>query len=119
MTKNLKKLDMVNYGYPSIKDEDMQKKIYERYFYYISPKRDTFKDYKDLEDFREKTCNQKMSLFNHQAFLKNFMTPNTPYSGLLLLHGTGTGKTCSAVQIAENFKYLVRKYNTKIYISIY
>ena len=109
---------MVNYGYPSIKDEDMQKKIYERYFYYISPKRETFKDYKDLEEFREKTCNQKMSLFNHQAFLKNFMTPNTPYSGLLLLHGTGTGKTCSAVQISENFKHLVRKYNTKIYILV-
>ena len=46
------------------------------------------------------------------------MTPNTPYTGLLLLHGTGTGKTCTAVQIAENFKHLVRKYNTKIYVLV-
>ena len=114
----LKKLDMIDYGYPSINDEEIQKKLYERYFYYISPKREVFKKYKDLEEFRNKTCNQKMQLFNHQAFLKNFMTPNTPYTGLLLLHGTGTGKTCSAVQIAENFKHLVRKYNTKIYILV-
>jgi len=43
-------------------------------------------------------------LGNHQIFLKNFMNNKTPYKGLLLYHGVGTGKTCSAVTIAENFK---------------
>ena len=117
--ESLKKLNTINYGYPNVNDDDLQKKLYERYFYYISSKREEFKKYKDLEEFRNKTCNQnRISLFNHQGFLKNFMTPNTPYTGLLLLHGTGTGKTCSAVQIAENFKHLVRKYNTKIYVLV-
>ena len=114
----LKKIDSIDYGYPSSDDPDFQKKVYERYFYYISPKRESFKKYEDLENFRNKVCTKKMSLFNHQAFLKSFMTPNTPYTGLLLLHGTGTGKTCSAVQICENFKHLVRKYNTKIHILV-
>jgi hypothetical protein len=43
-------------------------------------------------------------LGNHQVFLKNFMNNKTPYKGLLLYHGVGTGKTCSAVTIAENFR---------------
>lgn len=43
-------------------------------------------------------------LGNHQIFLKNFMNNKTPYKGLLLYHGVGTGKTCSAVTIAENFR---------------
>jgi hypothetical protein len=114
----LKKIDSINYGYPSNNDPEFQKKIYERYFYYMTPKRKGFSKYKELEDYRDKVCKSKVSPFNHQAFLKSFITPNTPYTGLLLLHGTGTGKTCSAVQIAENFKHLVRKYNTKIYVLV-
>lgn len=32
------------------------------------------------------------------------------------MHGTGTGKTCAAISIAEQFKEQVIKYNTKIYV---
>ena len=50
-------------------------------------------------------CDAKdFELSNHQIFLKNFMNNKTPYKGLLLYHGVGTGKTCSAVSIAENFR---------------
>lgn len=38
-----------------------------------------------------------------QQVLRNFMSPNTAYDGLLLFHGVGTGKTCAAVTIAEQF----------------
>ena len=49
MTKDkLKKLNTIDYGYPSINDEDIQKKLYERYFYYISPKREEFSKYKRI-----------------------------------------------------------------------
>jgi hypothetical protein len=114
----LKKINNTNYGYVNINNKEFQKNIYERYFYYKEPKQKKIDTYKDLKNYRELKCFSKMSLFNHQAFLKNFISPNTPYTGLLLLHGTGTGKTCSAVAIAENFKYLVKKYNTKIYILV-
>ena len=34
------------------------------------------------------------------------------------MHGTGTGKTCTAIGIAEQFKEQVQKYNTKIYVIV-
>jgi len=38
-----------------------------------------------------------------QRIVARFMNPLTPYKGLLLFHGVGVGKTCSAVTIAEQF----------------
>lgn len=38
-----------------------------------------------------------------QRVVARFMHPRTPFNGLLLYHGVGVGKTCSAVTIAENF----------------
>lgn len=40
----------------------------------------------------------------HQLFLKNFMHKESHYKGILLFHGVGVGKTCSAVTIAESFR---------------
>lgn len=42
-------------------------------------------------------------LSKNQQFLANFMNPSTPYNGLLLFHGVGVGKTCSAITVAEQF----------------
>jgi hypothetical protein len=38
-----------------------------------------------------------------QRIVSRFLHPLTPYMGLLLFHGVGVGKTCSAVTIAEQF----------------
>ena len=38
-----------------------------------------------------------------QRIVSRFMHPMTPYYGLLLFHGVGVGKTCSAVTIAEQY----------------
>lgn len=38
-----------------------------------------------------------------QRFVANFMSPRTPFNSMLLYHGVGVGKTCSAVQIAEQW----------------
>jgi hypothetical protein len=38
----------------------------------------------------------------YQKFIKAYMAYTTPYNGLLLYHGLGTGKTCAAIGIAEN-----------------
>ena len=46
----------------------------------------------------------------HQKFIKNFLSENTPYNGVLLYHGLGTGKTCSAIGIAEETRQYM-KYN--------
>ena len=67
----------------------------------------------------ENVCNPlQRSLLPHQVFLSQFMNPATPYEKLLIFHGTGTGKTCVGIRIAEQFKDQVSKYNTKIYLLV-
>ena len=38
-----------------------------------------------------------------QRLVSRFLNPATPYNGLLLYHGVGVGKTCSAIRVAEEF----------------
>ena len=42
--------------------------------------------------------------FKYQKLLRDYMQNNSPYRGILLYHGLGSGKTCSAIEIAENLK---------------
>ena len=42
--------------------------------------------------------------FKFQKLLRDYMQNNSPYRGILLYHGLGVGKTCSAITIAENLK---------------
>ena len=49
-----------------------------------------------------------------QRFIAQFMSPKTPYNGMLLYHGVGVGKTCTAVITAEAFLELSPK--NKVYI---
>ena len=47
-------------------------------------------------------CNEKeFELLPHQMFVRNFLSSLTPYNSLLLYHGLGTGKTCSAISVCE------------------
>lgn len=45
-----------------------------------------------------------LSLTTYQMFVRNFMSNYTPYNGMLLFHGLGTGKTCSAITICEEYR---------------
>ena len=49
-----------------------------------------------------------------QRFVAQFMSPDTPYNGMLLYHGVGVGKTCAAILAAEAFLDLTPK--NKVYI---
>jgi hypothetical protein len=53
---------------------------------------------------------------NIQKMLRNFMSPRTPYRGLLVIHGTGVGKTCTSITIAEALKDFELDHGTKIYV---
>ena len=62
-------------------------------------------------------CNTKFfELSPHQLFLKNLLSPNTQYKGLLIFHGVGVGKTCSGISIAENFKDVYAEKENRIII---
>lgn len=51
-----------------------------------------------------------------QNFVRSYIHPNSPYQSLLLWHGTGVGKTCSAIGIAEQHKHDTFKRGKKIWI---
>jgi len=44
------------------------------------------------------------SLLTHQKIVRDYMNIYTPYRGLLLYHGLGSGKTCTSIGIAEGMK---------------
>jgi hypothetical protein len=46
----------------------------------------------------------KFSLLTHQKIVRDYMNLYTPYRGLLLFHGLGSGKTASSIAIAEGMK---------------
>ena len=44
------------------------------------------------------------SLLIHQKIVRDYINLYTPYRGLLLYHGLGSGKTCSSIAISEGLK---------------
>jgi superfamily II DNA or RNA helicase len=69
-----------------------------------------------LPDDTKKTSSNIRLLKSTQKMLRNFMSPYTPYRGILIYHEMGVGKTCTAISIAENLKKVTTNSNTKIYI---
>lgn len=116
----LTNLMKVEYMYPRVDDKNFQEKIYtKREFYdHKYPERDSIKEYKNVKEYRDKICARSFALFEHQALLSNFINPDTHYKGLLVFQGTGTGKTCGGIAIAEKFKPMVQKYGTKILVLV-
>ena len=50
------------------------------------------------------TDDKGFSLMTHQKIVRDYLNLFTPYRGLLLYFGLGTGKTCSSIAIAEGMK---------------
>jgi hypothetical protein len=71
-----------------------------------------FKPYKDeIDEHRENiSCDtigktsSNFSLLTHQKIVRDYINLYTPYRGLLLYHGLGSGKTCTSIAIAEGMK---------------
>jgi superfamily II DNA or RNA helicase len=61
---------------------------------------------KDIDIKLKESCikNQDFELSPHQEFIKRFISYQTPYNGILLYHGLGSGKTCSAIGITETIR---------------
>jgi len=63
-----------------------------------------------LKSMRESMCSvssaKDFKLQPNQRFLRRIMSPESPTRSLLMVHGTGVGKTCTAIQIAE--EYIIR-----------
>jgi len=52
----------------------------------------------------EKTSETEFKPLVHQMIVTRYLNSFTPYRGLLLYHGLGSGKTCSSISIIEGMK---------------
>ena len=114
------KLFSKNTTYPKPSNKNIQAKIYKKREFYshkIQP-REQLNTYEEIKEYRDKICGKEIVPHEYQTFLSKYINPNTPYRGLLIFHGVGSGKTCGSIKIAENFKPLVEKYGTKIHVLV-
>jgi hypothetical protein len=51
---------------------------------------------------------ESVALLTHQKIVRDYLNIYSPYRGLLLFHGLGSGKTCSSIAIAEGLKTFKR-----------
>jgi superfamily II DNA or RNA helicase len=76
--------------------DNFQKKVYKKY--------KKFKIQSKILTFEEICYPKKFTFQLPQLFVSNFINPKTNNKSILLYHKIGAGKTCAAVQIAEQWK---------------
>jgi superfamily II DNA or RNA helicase len=90
--------------YPNIDDTGFNVKLFsKREFKDIAYK----KSKEDFNSLVESACSG-FELSPHQLFVKQLISNQTPYNSLLLYHGLGSGKTCSAIGISEEMRDYMR-----------
>ena len=57
-----------------------------------------------LKNGKNNIKNTGFDFLPRQKFIRDYLGHTSPYRGLLLYHGLGTGKTCAAVAVSENLK---------------
>ena len=72
----------------------------------------------DIRRQAEILCNAEFEPFPHQLFVRNFLSPQTPYRSLLLFHGLGSGKTCSAIGVCEEYRQYMKQIGSEQRIII-
>lgn len=88
--------------YPELDDDHFQNKIAELYKLYNVAKYPKIKSQTDFESQSELLCGEFEKTL-YQYFISNYVSLYTPYKGILLYHGVGVGKTCSAITLSEGF----------------
>jgi hypothetical protein len=96
-----------SYLYPNLSDKNFNIKIASKKEFndtkYDGTVHDNIKEQADI------LAKADFELQPHQAFVKNFLSFNTPYNSLLLYHGLGTGKTCSAIGVCEEMRNYMKQ----------
>ena len=98
-----------NFLYPNLNDKDFNIKIASKREFSETKYDGTLQ--KDIEDYANELASLDFELSPHQSFVKNFLSSQTPYNSLLLYHGLGTGKTCSAIGVCEEMRDYMKQTN--------
>ncbi len=101
-------------NYPTYYDPNFSQKIFRKAEFYQNKLDKVIPE--DVSRIVNERKSGVISLAQHQRFLKNFMSRNTPYNGVLIFHGLGVGKTCASIAIAETLRPTVMANNQKIVI---
>jgi len=64
-----------------------------------------------IDNYESMTCesirkqdSDAFNLLTHQKVIRDYLYTFTPYRGLVLFHGLGSGKTCTSIAVAESMK---------------
>jgi hypothetical protein len=68
---------------------------------------------KDVDLCMKQTSGNTRELFPYQKIIRDYLKIETPYRGILVYHGLGSGKTCSSIAVAESLLS-----TSKVYIMV-
>jgi hypothetical protein len=89
--------------YPDLKEDNFPNKIARNMNFAIHkiPKFPIIENVEDFNNVANKLCGTfETSLYQH--FVSQYISHKTPYKSILLYHGVGVGKTCSAITMSES-----------------
>jgi superfamily II DNA or RNA helicase len=101
--------------YPHLNDPNFNIKIAKRKEFFNTQYDGSIQNIKKQAEI---FCHAEFELMPHQNFVKNFLSFQTPYNSLLLYHSLGTGKTCSAIGIAEEMRTYMKQIGIKQRIMV-
>ena len=103
--------------YPDIEDPTFHTQLTEHQDFNIPFKEHTTTAEK-ISALSDTLCNATIELSTYQTVVRNFLSNDTPYNGLLLYHGLGSGKTCAAITVAEEHRKFLKQSGLpkKIYV---
>jgi superfamily II DNA or RNA helicase len=101
--------------YPTLDDPNFNIKIAQKKEF-MDTKYDG--DIHDVEEYAKVLKTMDYELLPQQAFVRNFLSFQTPYNSLLLFHGLGSGKTCSAIGVCEEMRDYLKQMGITKHIII-
>ncbi len=104
--------------YPSLDESDFATKLTQFKDFNIKARTHHATTPEELVEVADRLCNEELELSTYQTVIRNFLSNDTPYNGLLLFHGLGTGKTCSAITVAEEHRRFLKESGLKRYIYV-
>ena len=90
------------YLYPNLNDKDFNIKIASKKEFDDTKYDGTI--HENIKEYADALSKLDFELQPHQAFIKNYLSSQTPYNSMLLYHMLGTGKTCSAIGVCEEMR---------------
>lgn len=89
--------------FPELGDPEFQQKIsrLQEYQLYSTPALPTFTSHDQYLAHVQNVCNDFEKTVV-QGLTQHYLSKRSPYRGLILFHGLGVGKTCSAITFAES-----------------